>query len=216
MKRTSCQQSTWGHFVIETILGTKHFGVEVCCSGKIPRSEEIADIDLKLLLSFLNWTLNHNEVAWLVWVGFRVLVKFLASRWQEAHLCSAKHHSIGNLPTKYVIKIKHKNKNLRDYNFLQCLSVICLPVTWGLQWQRPVSWLQPGTPPVGLLMMPMSLQLQRMQPSGFEAFRPYQPGKQSAHRRPVTAALHWHWPPTWRCETQRKRRKQVFNWLKNI
>lgn len=71
------------------------------------------------------------------------------------------------------------------------LSGVGLPVICGLQWHNPVSWLQLGSP-VEVSVMPASLQLQRVQPFGFEALRPYQPGKQSTHRRPVTAALHGH------------------------
>lgn len=85
---------------------------------------------------------------------------------------------------------------------------VCLPVTCGLHRHSPVSWWQLETPSADVLMMPMSLQLQRVQPLGFEAVSPYQPGKQSAHCRPVTAALHWHWPPTWIWTTERENKRR--------
>lgn len=84
-----------------------------------------------------------------------------------------------------------------------------LPVTWVLHWHWPVFWSQLGAP-AEVLMAPTSLQLQRMQPFEFEALRPYQPGKQFSHWRPVTATLHWHWPPTcrWETRTQKKKKKK--------
>lgn len=81
-----------------------------------------------------------------------------------------------------------------------------LPVTLALHWHCPVFWSQLGAP-AEVLIVPTSLQLQRMQPFGFEALRPDQPGKQFSHWRPVTATLHWHWPPTWRWETRTKKDK---------
>lgn len=96
--------------------------------------------------------------------------------------------------------IKHRISTIINMP-LRCSVCICLPVTWGLHRHCPVSWLQLWTAPGELLTTPLSLQLQRKQPFGFEAWSPYQPGKQSEQQRPVTAALHWHWPPTYRTET---------------
>lgn len=79
-------------------------------------------------------------------------------------------------------------------------------MTLALHWHCPVFWSQLGAP-AEVLIVPTSLQLQRMQPFGFEALRPDQPGKQFSHWRPVTATLHWHWPPTWRWETRTKKDK---------
>ncbi|TNN67184.1 hypothetical protein EYF80_022601 [Liparis tanakae] len=71
---------------------------------------------------------------------------------------------------RVLIQVKPQNRH-----------VDAVPVTWGLHWHRPVSRSHPATP-VEVLMMPMSLQLQRVQPFGFEAWRPNQPGRQSTHR----------------------------------
>lgn len=80
------------------------------------------------------------------------------------------------------------------------------PVTWALHWHWPVFWSQLGAP-AEVLMAPTSLQLQRMQPFEFEALRSYQPGEQLSHWRPVTATLHWHWPPACRWETRTQGKK---------
>lgn len=92
-----------------------------------------------------------------------------------------------------------------------------LPVTWVLHWHWPVFWSQLGAP-AEVLMAPTSLQLQRMQPFEFEALRPYQPGKQFSHWRPVTATLHWHWPPTcrWETRTQKKKKKKQGLWVSKV
>ena len=135
-------------------------------------------------------------------------------------------HMIVDKHTTKAVATKHQICCLDTIHFSQesqnsrFIWIVCLPVTWSLHWQSPVYGLQLWSPSVALLMMPRSLQLQRVQPFGFEAVRPYHPDKQSVHRRPVTATLQWHWPPACTPEIKKRRgtgkNKTIFNQPENF